>query len=203
MNIVAIFLFALSANIDSFTVAITYGVRKIRIGLANNLLIATISSIGTLLSMYAGSFIGRFLPPIATEMIGSFILIGIGLFTLKGTLVKKKPPKQASTSRSWEDLLKSPEIADVDHSGSIDVREAGVLALALTINNAGLGIGAGFAGFSPLLTTLITFGGSVLSIAAGCAVGKLWASRISQNVAQIIASLLIIGIGLYELIPCL
>ncbi|ORX22526.1 sporulation membrane protein YtaF, partial [Thermoanaerobacterium sp. PSU-2] len=57
MHVISSLLFSISANIDNFTVAIAYGIKKIRIGILSNLLIALVSGIGTFLSMFIGLFI--------------------------------------------------------------------------------------------------------------------------------------------------
>lgn len=195
----AIFLFALSANLDNFAVAITYGMRNIRIGTSPNLLIAAISGVGTWLCMSAGSIVGKFMPHPFANAIGSLILIGIGLWSIKGSL--HSAPLQASkTGLSLENLLKEPEKADTDASGSIDMREAAVLACALTINNVGLGLGASIAGINSLLTTLCTILFSFLSILAGCLVGKKWASRFLGRFAPLIAGIAITALGVFELL---
>lgn len=201
MDLIAIFLFALSANLDNFTVAITYGMRRIRIGFAANLLIAGISGAGTWLFMSVGVLIGRFLPhPLATAA-GSLILVGIGLWSIKSALRPKtaRPPQE--TGVRLGDLLEQPEKADADASGRIDLKEAVILAFALTLNNAGLGLGASIAGVNILFTTLCTAVLSMALICAGCFVGENWASRLFGRFAPLVAGIVIAALGIYELLP--
>lgn len=205
MFFVTIFLFALSANLDNFTVAVTYGMRKIRIGLSANLLIAGISGGGTWLSMSAGILIEHFLPHTLSTVIGSLILIGIGGWSIRCALLDRK--KQASSPEEkgvrLSELLDTPEKADADSSGSIDLREAALLALALTINNAGLGLGASIAGIDILITTLFTAALSMAAIFLGYLIGKRWASRLFGRFAPLIAGIVIAALGIYELLPAL
>lgn len=200
MVYLAIFLFALSANLDNFTVAITYGMRKIQIGFLANLLIAGISGGGTWLCMSIGVVIGRFLPHTLAGAAGSLLLIGIGLWGIKNTLSRKPLKSPQGKGRHLGELLDSPEKADADASGSIDLGEAVILACALTINNAGLGLGASIAGINILLTTLCTAFFSIASIFVGCLIGKKWASRLFGRLAPLIAGGVITALGIYELL---
>ncbi|MFT8889432.1 MAG: manganese efflux pump [Ethanoligenens sp.] len=203
MGYLAIFLFALSANLDNFTVAITYGMRKIQIGPIPNLLIAGISGGGTLLFMTVGVWIGRFLPHSIADIIGSLLLIGIGIWSIKGALCAKSSKPRHNNGIHLSELLDAPEKADADANGSIDLREATILAFALTINNAGLGLGASIAGVDILLTTLCTTFFSLAAIFIGCLIGKNWASRLLGRFAPLIAGIAIAALGVYELIPVL
>ncbi|WP_242846022.1 manganese efflux pump [Clostridium novyi] len=95
--------------------------------------------------------------------------------------------------------MDNPEQADVDNSGSIDLKESLALALALTINNFGLGLGASIAGLNIVLTVLFTFLSSVLTIKLGEVTGKKYLSKVFGKYASLISSIIIIIIGLYEL----
>lgn len=196
----AILLFALSANLDNFTVAITYGMRRIRIGCLANLLIAGVSGGGTWLCMSIGAGIGQFLPHTLASMVGSLLLIGIGLWSIKTALFPKSAAPAHKSGFHLGDLLDSPEKADADASGRIDLKEATVLALALTINNAGLGLGVSIAGINILLTTLCTAFFSLLGIFIGCWIGKNWASRILGRFAPLIAGIVVTALGICELL---
>ena len=55
MYIVSVFLFAAAANLDSFVVGLSYGVRRVHIQFRANLLIAGIVMLGTFLSMVLGA----------------------------------------------------------------------------------------------------------------------------------------------------
>lgn len=196
----AILLFALSANLDNFTVAITYGMRKIRIGCLANLLIAGISGGGTWLCMSAGIEIGQFLPHALASAAGSLLLVGMGLWSIKSALFPKPSIPAHQPGIHLGELLDSPEKADADASGCIDLQEAAVLAIALTINNAGLGLGASIAGIDILLTTLCTAFCSVVAIFIGCWIGKSWASHALGRFAPLVAGIVVAALGICELL---
>ena len=55
MYIVSVFLFVAAANLDSFVVGLSYGVRRVHIQFRANLLIAGIVMLGTFLTMVLGA----------------------------------------------------------------------------------------------------------------------------------------------------
>lgn len=124
MHILSPLLFAISANTDNFVVGLSYGIKKIKIGLVSNLLIALISLVGTILSMSVGKIIFDFVPENASNLIGSIILILIGSWTIVKPLFKK--------IRS-DDVLENPEKVDKDNSSSIDAKES--VTSCFRINN--------------------------------------------------------------------
>lgn len=191
MHILSSFLFAISANIDSLVVGLSYGTKKIKIGLASNFVIAFISVAGTILSMLVGKTIINFIPENVSNSLGSIILILIGVWTLLKTLLKN----MYSNS-----ILDNPEKVDVDNSSSISVKESIILALALTINNIGLGIAASVTGLNILITSLFTFAFSLLMIIIGYVFGSRYVSKAFGKRAIIVSGLLMVILGIYEMI---
>lgn len=205
MHIVSSLLFGISANIDNFTVGIAYGIKKIKIGILSNLLIAIISAVGTFLSMSIGTFIIHFMSPKIANILGSSILILLGLWFTINFYIKQHSKiinDQCSienNSYRYKELLDTPEMADIDKSGYIDAKESISLAFALTINNIGVGIGASITGLNILLTTGITFIFSIISILLGCLIGNSCFSKLFGKYAPLVSGIIIIVLGAYEL----
>lgn len=189
LHILSSFLFAISANVDNFAVGLSYGIKKIKIGYLSNFLIALISSIGTIIAMIVGKAIFTFLPEVISNYVGSAILILIGLWTISKSLLKNK---------YIDNILENPERADIDKSSTIDVRESIVLALALTINNIGLSIGASITGLNILITSLLTFVFSIFMIVIGYLLGERYLSRVFSKKATVISGIIIVILGIYE-----
>ncbi|AEB74992.1 sporulation membrane protein YtaF [Clostridium botulinum] len=204
MDLLAIILFALSANLDSFTVGISYGIKKINITPSINILIGAITSIGTFIAMSIGLAISKFLSVKSANAIGSIMLIAIGIWLIVEFFIKENNIKNTETSCdniniTSSNILDNPEQADVDNSGSIDTKESFALALALTINNFGLGLGASIAGLNIFLTVLFTFLSSIITIKLGELTGKKYLSKVFGKFAPLISSIIIILLGVYEL----
>jgi len=200
MNLLPVFLFAISANIDNFTVGIAYGIKKIQIGLISNLLIAFISAVGTFLSMRIGLTLSEFMSVSFANKIGSFVLILIGIWAVMGCFVNRleKREKRRASHSNCKRLLDEPELCDKDGSKTIDVKESAALALALTLNNLGLGIGASIAGLSIYITVLFTFIFSILTIVLGYSLGKTYLSKLLGKYAPLISGIVIVVLGVYE-----
>jgi putative sporulation protein YtaF len=153
--------------------------------------------------MSVGEIIGKFLSPNLSNLLGSGALLGIGIWGIWETFKAEKQEIRNQRHHNPDDLayntfIEQPEIADVDNSKFIDVRESITLAFALTINNLAGGIGAGISGLDVPLTTFATFIFSVLSIIGGYFIGKKFTAKMSGKYAGILSACLIICIAIYE-----
>ncbi|SHI45369.1 putative sporulation protein YtaF [Clostridium cavendishii DSM 21758] len=202
MALISIILFVLSASIDNFTVAVAYGIKKIKIDLTSNLIIALVSAIGTFIAMTLGKTITNFIPSFYASALGSFILIFIGLYFLYDYFKNIKPSlniaKKDVNNVSPKEILNTPEIADLDKSGNIDIKESIGLSIALALNNFGLGIGAGISGFNCYLTSSITFIFSILVIPFGVYIAKNFISSLAQKYSSLISAFIIIFLGVLQ-----
>lgn len=229
-HLLSSFVLCFSSNVDNFAVAVAYGVKKLRIGVLSNCLIALVSALGTLLSLSVGAVIQRYLPDPAANAVGSGILIAIGALGIWDTLEREKKRNLAKlrenrrsmvaagmqstvyltqndvrsddqlaiNALSYESFLENPEIADVDRSGSIDVKEAIALAFGLTINNLGTGVGAGISGLNIAFTTILTFVFSILGVTSGYILGDRFTTKMTGVSAGVLSGLMIIALGVYE-----
>jgi putative Mn2+ efflux pump MntP len=95
-------LLSLASNVDNFAVGIAYGVKRLKISLLSNLLIALISGLGTILSMSVGDVISSYLPNPVANALGSLVLVVIGLWGIWETLKIEQKRKRRATLRSRE-----------------------------------------------------------------------------------------------------
>ena len=72
----------IAVSLDGFGVGVTYGMRKIRIPFKALLVIMLCSGIIVLISMMIGHLLRTIISPTVASMIGSTILIFIGIFVL-------------------------------------------------------------------------------------------------------------------------
>lgn len=201
MDWLAILLFALSSNLDNFLAAITYGTRSIRIGAGTNLLIAGITGGSTLGCMLAGGAAARLLPGRLPGLVGGALMTLLGVCGMADALRKHLPVSPPGAGRGrLSGLLDAPETADADGSGTIDRKEAAVLALALSINNMGLGLGASIAGFDPWITAAAAAALSFAAIWGGCLAGRRWASRLFGRLGPFAAGAAMAALGVFEML---
>ncbi|MCL4441849.1 MAG: sporulation membrane protein YtaF [Firmicutes bacterium] len=221
MHLLTIFFLAVSANLDNLGVALAYGTRGMKLPFLSNIVIALITSSGTLATMFLGQYIASYL---LTAIIANYLGAGIILAAGFGVIIQSYrethylPSYNEATAGSPPlgeasclftihlcslgiliQILRDPVQVDRDYSGIIDGKEAVVLGLALTLNNLATGFGAGVSGLSPVLTTAMVFLFSLLSCGAGAAIGWRYTSRWLGAKTGIAAGLLLVLIGVYEL----
>lgn len=192
MYLISSLLFGFSASIDAFIVGMTYGVKRTHISFSNNLLVSVITLAGTILSILAGSKIVLFFPKQAATTAGSLLLILLGIYYILKFIIiylkKRTIPKELSDSAP----SCNPSF------GFIGLQETMALGLALSVNNVGIGLGASISGIHLLPTAVITFALSVLLLALGNRLGKMYLLRFAGRFADPLAGMILIVLGLYE-----
>jgi len=192
-------------------VGVVYGIRRVRVPFTSNLLIALITGAGTLVAMIAGRTIGHLMSLHIANLFGSAILIGLGGLIVFQELqavsesealprleINSAVPEGRLTNRVLT-ILKNPLSADRDFSRHIDLKEALLLGLALSLNNLVNGVAAGIAGMGPILITILVVIFSVLTLWSGMSVGYRFGSRLLGNYAGMVSGLLLIFIGIYQI----
>jgi len=221
LHILSIALISISSNTDSFAVAIAYGIKKIRITIPANLLIAVVSSLGTFLSISVGQMISGYLPRATASILGSGVLISIGIFGMWQTIrqehkrrrIEKYNQQQNFSVSSYfyqtrsanlqadkidKDYIALPTTDIKNILGYMKMKDSIPLAFSLTINNIGGGIGAGISGLNVTLTTGLTFVLAILSLIYGSALGEKFTKKMTDFWAGFSSASLIILIGIYE-----
>jgi putative sporulation protein YtaF len=220
LHVFSTILLSISSNTDSFAVAIAYGIKKIKITIQANLLIAVVSSLGTFLSMSIGETIGGYLPKSIAGGLGSGVLIAIGIFGLWQTirhekLRRKNLQSSLQAAELFDDLNPdriSPNLATNEkiyareqiqirrlrRSRKLNLKQSIPLAFSLTINNLAGGIGAGISGLNPFLTTALTFILAIVAIVSGSKLGVKFSSKMTEYWAGVLSAMMIIAIGIYE-----
>ena len=189
MQITSAIIFAISANIDCLAIGLSYGLKEVHIDKKTNAFIALLSSIGTGISMMAGSAISYVISPKLTNQMGCAILIVIGLVMLLQAIQETYCHKKTKNLTDY----------DVDASGTINGKEVVALSIGLMLNNMGLGIGASITGTPILLSCFLTFILSQVFIGSSQYLGKTYASKYVGHMASFISGILILLMGFFEL----
>jgi putative Mn2+ efflux pump MntP len=77
----------------------------------------------------------------------------------------------------------------------ISCRKGLALGVALALNNAAAGVGAGVAGSSPLVTTMLAGALSLICIGGGSRVGLSLGRLVGGSWAPLIPGLILLGVG--------
>lgn len=199
MSFLSILLFVIAASLDILVVSLAYGLKDIKINFSSTLVIASISALGTFISMILGQFLVNLIPVKLGDIIGGLVLLALGFYSIYSYFKEKKilTSHNSENNSSPTFILENPEVADKDKSGNIDFKESLALSLALALNNFGLGIGASISGLNIAFTTISTFIISLIFISLGFYLSKTIKSKnISKN-SNLIAGIIIIILSLF------
>ena len=187
IHLLSALLFGVSSNTDNLVVGMSYGIKKMPIRWSENLIVALITFMGTVLSMILGKSVLLFLPQKLAGILGSVIIILIGAVGLVKFFMKMKKPEEESEEETELTLQ------------TLTRTEALILGLALTLNHIGLGIGASITGLPVLSTALCSFLFSLLFLYIGNLIGRSKIAELVGEFAEPLAGLLMIGLGVYEI----
>lgn len=199
--ILSALLFSLSSNLDNLVVGMAYGIKKIKIGIIANFIIAVITCTGTFLAMSAGLYMSKFLPHSLANALGAVVIIILGLYFVVQSIIKlvnNNKLKELSL-KNITDMIEYAEESDLDRSGDISMKESLLIALALTFNNLGTGVVASITGVSIQFTVISTFILSIFTIIFGEALGNHILGRFLGKYAPLFSGILLILLGIIEL----
>ena len=200
MHLISSLLFAISANIDSFIVGMSYGIKKSNIDLLKSTVISLVTLTGTVIAILMGTQISQFLPASSTQAIGCALLIGLGLYYIIKSFfsyIREKIKKAEVQSNECGSGTQN----NVPATASLRTMKEGLfLGLALSINNFGMGIGASITGLKLLPTAVMSLVVSVIFLYAGNLIGKTKVPHISDQSADFISGLILAALGIYELL---
>jgi putative Mn2+ efflux pump MntP len=174
-------LIAAVSNLDNLAAGVALGLRGTRIAPAPNVLIAGVTMAGTACAITSGHALAALLPPSVAGSVGAVIIVSIGVMTV---VASRSPVREPTTG-----LGRLPRTSDM-----LSWRAAGLLAIALSLNNVGTGVGAGIAGIPPLMTTLLAGALSLCCVGGGSQVGRLAGTLVGRH-ARLVAGLGLVCLG--------
>ncbi|MCG1022085.1 sporulation membrane protein YtaF [Sutcliffiella horikoshii] len=209
---ISLILLAFAVSLDSFSVGLTYGLRKMHMPLKSISIIACCSAVSLLLAMFVGTILMNFLSPAFAETIGGSILILLGVWVLYQFF----RASTADDNTSFVDerilfnleikslgvvinILRKPTEADFDRSGSITGLEAFFLGIALSLDAFGAGIGAALLGYSPWLMAVSVAVMSSLFVITGIKLGRIFSTVSWINKFSFLPGVLLIIIGIIKM----
>ncbi|MFC4779638.1 sporulation membrane protein YtaF [Paenibacillus sp. GCM10023252] len=229
-HLAALLLLAFAVSVDGFGVGITYGLRRIRIPIVSVIIIACCSGTIIWLSMQAGTLLSTYLNPSAARWAGAVILIALGTWGLLQQYRRRNNTEPAGTAEEPAaatphteataaqpnatmvvivelkrlglvvQILKTPQAADVDRSGSISASEAVMLGVALSLDAFGAGLGAAMVGLPPLITAMLITLSSAIFLLSGMRFGFRFADWRGVKAVSLLPGILLIVMGIMKLL---
>lgn len=223
-HMASLLLLAFAVSVDGFGVGVTYGLRRIRIPFLSVVIIACCSGFIIWLSMQAGTFISGYMSEAAAKSAGAAVLIAIGawaLFQLRRSKEdegagERTPPVMTKLEDKTHpvlvmivelkrmglviQILRTPQAADVDRSGTISASEAVMLGVALSLDAFGAGLGAAMLGLPPLTTAFAIAAASAVFLIGGMGFGFRFAEWKGMKALSLLPGIMLILMGIMKLL---
>lgn len=222
---VSLLVIALAVSLDSCSVGMLYGARKIRIPWFSILIVSCCSGAVIWCSMLFGQSLTGWLRPETAKAIGASILVAVGVWAViqfflhnrkqklqdepaDNAVIVETEVKPVRTLIRIElrklgviiQILKSPSAADMDRSGNISAMEASLLGIALSLDALGAGVGAAMVGYPPLPTALLIAIAGGFFIFIGLKLGQ-WLSDVRwMKRITVLPGLFLIVLGIMKLL---
>ncbi len=190
-------LVATVSNLDNLAAGVAFGMRRTRIAAAPNVVIAAVTMAATAGAMTSGRGLAHVLAPSLASALGASIVGAIGVWTVLGSPRALRVPAswpERGTGRFWGVRYRYGVTGELGRK-AISLREGLVLGVALSLNNAATGVGAGVAGVSPLATTLLAGGLSLICIGGGARAGLALGRFVGDSRASLVAGLILLGVA--------
>lgn len=198
---------AAAVSIDSLSVGIIYGMRRIKIPLISQLVIAMTTSIFFMLSMIFGNCLQNYLSATTAKLLGAGILFILGCWLLLQSFTRSCGENKNTLATLYikplglvVKILKEPTKADTDTSGVIDIKEAFILGIALAMDAFGAGFGAAIVGFNLTFATLLVTLLSIVFLTVGLFLGGKHKAIIKKERLKYLPGVLLISISLLKII---
>ncbi|ESU73600.1 sporulation protein YtaF [Geobacillus thermopakistaniensis] len=206
---VSMILLAFSVSMDSLSVGMTYGMGGVRFSFFSLALIASMSGAVVFASMNIGRLLALFLPLQVERGLASVILMALGGWAIYNVY---KPKGDGSDSSMECDgtgeanrfsgavqVLKRPELGDLDRSGTISQKEALLIGIALSMDSFGAGISSSLLHFPPLSFSLLVGVFTLMFIRVGLSLGYMVSKTGIMKKATMLPGVVLIVLGLIKL----
>lgn len=207
MRHVSSVLFAISASLDALLTGLLLGLKKIRIPIHHNLCISGITLLGTFCAIWLGNSLSPYFSTpflsVLGDSAGSIILSGMGLYYLGKALSARRRKKLCrSCCDNPPDSIPGLSPPDKTTAGPTNLprRKLLLLSLALSVNNMGIGVGAGLAGLPLISSCFFILLFSLLFLSAGNRLSRTAFSGLPDILSDLLCGLLLIVLGIVQLL---
>jgi putative Mn2+ efflux pump MntP len=179
-NVMSAVLFALACNLDTLILAVGYGLRGRPVKGGEAVVFSGATTVITLVFLVLGARAGALLPQTLPQMLGGWLLVGVGLWCLLDWL------------RGLSRQAGEPPVPE-EGGGAAWIS----LAAVLGVNNAGAGAAAGISGVPPLLGGIANFFCTLFFLALGYWLGQQTGRRALGGWAVPVSGVLLILLGFW------
>jgi len=202
VDLATLVLFGFALSVDSFGAGLAYGLKQIRMPVLSLLTIGCLSTVAVAISVGLGNLVAFATPALVAEIAGGILLILIGLCllcqTIRGARERVFQVRIAPLGLVVQVLLE-PLHADLDRSGTLSLREAGLLGLALAMDSFAAGFALGLMGPFSTIVPFIVGTGTLAFTALGLNLGRHSAARLGRKLGRL-PGYLLIALGIFRLV---
>ncbi len=191
-----------SLCIDACIASFAYGTNKIKIPVLSGLILTGISTLFLIISISLGSIIKGFIPANLTSFICFGILFILGFMRLFEGLLKQYLNKKAISPGNIEltllnfklvlNVYADSTLADIDHSQTLNAKEALYLGIALSLDSLVVGFGAALASINLLQIIVLSVLFNSAAIILGGVLGRKCAEKLSIDLSWLGGATLIL-----------
>ncbi|WJQ07359.1 sporulation membrane protein YtaF [Geobacillus stearothermophilus] len=206
---VSMILLAFSVSMDSLSVGMTYGMSGVRFSCFSLALIACMSGMMVFVSMNIGRLLALVLPLQVERGLASVILMALGGWAIynvykpkgDGSEFSMEPDEAGGANRfsGAVQVLKRPELGDLDRSGTISQKEALLIGIALSMDSFGAGVSSSLLHFPPLSFALLVGMFNLVFIRLGLSLGYMVSKTRIMKRATMLPGVVLIVLGLIKL----
>lgn len=199
---IEIIVLVIALSIDAFVASFVYGSNKVRIPFVSAWIITMLSTGILILFLAMGSIVGTIFPSSLTKGICFFILFSLGIIKFLDTSLKSWIRYQEGRQRKWAfsvsglqfilTVYANPETANAGDVTVLSPAEAVSLGIALSLDSAAAGIGAGMMVNHYILTVVLSLIVGMLAIVFGSWLGNRIASHSTLDLSWLSSILLMI-----------
>lgn len=196
MSVVDAFVLACSTNVDNLAVGLAFGSRadRVQFGSGANAIVAALSFLSTLVSVWMGQELLRFVPsPHWLRRGAGVALFGVALVLLYTSVVnvRRKRDGNSAGDGDGDGDGDDDELVRLQPPGRVSARDAVGIGLALTLTNLGTGIVGGLHELNPLVAAAMSALTSFAAIAAGLCAGRAAAARTASALPAVLSATLL------------
>lgn len=197
-------LLAISSNLETLSISLSYGIKKIYLPKSTMILFSVLTSISVFISMHIGKL---FLPLFGfqlADIFGAILLCFIGISSIVEYVKIEKKRTGYDTSYFYENpfgyknILDNPIVIDADKSNHIDMKECLTLCLAISLNNSLTFFAGSLTGININLSSFLYFLISIISICLGSYYSKWLSFRLLKKYSYLISGVILIFLGILE-----
>ncbi len=203
----AVLFMLLSINLDSLVAGFSYGMRKVHIPLLSAAIISGFSVFYSAMAIIIGSSFAKLMPPLASRISGSVILVFIGICVIINSFRGEKEQVTDNITHTLKpfnlsikslgitiSVIRDPSICDFDASKTIDPREAVYLSFALSADAIGVGLGCALSGITNAFLPFCIGLSQLILLYGGVTVGRFLSRflHINKTFCEVVAGVLLI-----------